>query len=227
MKNFGDNKGLTNQEVLSKVEQVRLLHKDRGYVTFSDIHEELDISIKDSDFGEVVTILKETYKIVITDFIPNDDVSDYSDESEDDNNDDQDDEKELKGDSKTGKTNDPMKLYLSEMSGDSVKLVNRKDEILIAKEMEEGQREVVRSLSSFPVTLAEILKDLDKIDDEDINFKPEDLIEGYGIFDIEDIDQQLLAYEEQRNKENYPSKSSELDRSFTFPKRKLLNNFFA
>lgn len=197
MKNVSGNKNMSNQtEINYKVEQIKLLHKENGYVTQQDLFEELDISIKDEDYNEIISILEDNFNINVL----NPSKIEESSDSDNDN----DDEEKLKGTGKKDKTNDPMKLYLSEMN--NVELVDRKKEVLIAKEMEEAQREIIKTMSNCPVTLKEIYSILDDILDQNKSTKIDDLIEGYGIFNIDDIDQQLLAYEEKRNRENYENR---------------------
>lgn len=195
-KNDKTNNNINAQEVLSKAEQVRLLYKDKGYVTHQEIFEELDISNKDHDYEDLVNLLENNYKIIISDNIPEgEDLQDYN---EDHDHDDEDEDGEIKSKSKREISNDPIKQYLKEMN--HVKLVSRKEEVLIAKEMEEGQREIMKTVTSCPITLSYIYALLDDILDENSSSKPENLVEGYGIFDIEDIDNQLIAYEKERNR---------------------------
>ena len=51
-----------------------------------------------------------------------------------------------------GKGTDPVRMYLREMGG--VSLLTREGEVVIAKRIEEGQKEVLREVGSSPVTLA-------------------------------------------------------------------------
>ena len=57
---------MSNQtEINYKIEQIKLLHKENGYVTQQDLSEELDISIKDEDYREIATTLEDNFNIVI------------------------------------------------------------------------------------------------------------------------------------------------------------------
>ena len=53
------------------------------------------------------------------------------------------------------KTDDPVRMYLREMG--SVSLLTREEEVKIAKRIEQGKQEVLRAISSCPVTIREIL----------------------------------------------------------------------
>src|SRR5207248_1358800 len=55
-----------------------------------------------------------------------------------------------------GKSNDPVRLYLRKMG--SVSLLTREGEVEIAKRIEEGEKEVLRSLLACKVAVAEIIE---------------------------------------------------------------------
>lgn len=193
MEKISENKNMSNKaEINYKIERIKLLHKENGYITQEDLSEELDINPKDEDYNEIILELKDNFNINLVEKI-NENSSSYENDEE---------SIEI---GKKDKTNDPMKLYLVEMN--NVELVDRKQEVLISKEMEEGQREIIKTISNCPATLKAIYNILDEIlDPNSINPKIDDLIEGYGVFNIDDIDQQILAFEEKKNRENYENK---------------------
>src|SRR5206468_9273790 len=55
-----------------------------------------------------------------------------------------------------GKSNDPVRLYLRKMG--SVSLLTREGEVEIAKRIEEGEKEVLRSMLACKVAVAEIIE---------------------------------------------------------------------
>ncbi|MBT3980033.1 MAG: RNA polymerase sigma factor RpoD [Bacteriovoracaceae bacterium] len=72
---------------------------------------------------------------------------------------------------------DPVKLYLKKMG--SVALLTREGEVVIAKEIEEGEKEIVLSTLSSTHGLAEIIKLKDKIESvENTNEYVKDLVRG-------------------------------------------------
>lgn len=198
------NNNINIQEILSKAEQVKLLYKDKRYVTQQDLFEELDISNTDSDYNELLIILEDHFKIRITDGVPEGEFHPAHDDVDHEEDHDDDEDEKIKEKTKKDRSGNPLQQYLKEMN--NVQLVSRKEEVLIAKEMEEGQREIMKTITSCPITLQEIYKFLDKISEEGCSLQPEDLIEGYGIFEIDDIEQQLLAYEKERNRLNEENK---------------------
>jgi len=80
------------------------------------------------------------------------------------------------------RTTDPVKLYLREMG--NISLLTREGEIAIAKEIERGEKQVIKALSKTKVILNEILALEDKIKEdpailqEMFEFTEEDLSEG-------------------------------------------------
>lgn len=72
---------------------------------------------------------------------------------------------------------DPVKLYLKRMG--AVALLKREGEVVIAKEIEEGEREIVTSCLTSIHALREIIKLKDKIEtQEDVNEYVTDLVRG-------------------------------------------------
>ena len=64
-------------------------------------------------------------------------------------------------DSEFGRTTDPVRMYMREMG--TVDLLTREGEIVIAKKIEAGLKDMVMALSACPVTITEILGNVDKI----------------------------------------------------------------
>jgi len=64
-------------------------------------------------------------------------------------------------DSEFGRTTDPVRMYMREMG--TVDLLTREGEIVIAKKIEAGLKDMVMALAACPVTIGEILSNVDKI----------------------------------------------------------------
>jgi len=79
-----------------------------------------------------------------------------------------------------GRTTDPVRMYMREMG--TVELLSRKGEIAIAKRIEEGVNEVIKTVAKFPKTLQVILNEYSRIQNEEI--KISDIINGYLENDI-------------------------------------------
>jgi len=74
------------------------------------------------------------------------------------------------------KLDDPVRLYLKEMG--TVSLLTREGEVEIAKRIEEGEKEVLHSLLEVPVTLKEILKLTDRLEQE--RLAPQNGVDDFG-----------------------------------------------
>jgi RNA polymerase primary sigma factor len=77
--------------------------------------------------------------------------------------------------SEAGRTTDPVRMYMREMG--TVELLTREGEIVIAKRIEEGLRELMKAMAYFPGTVAHILKEYDGVDTEERRLS--DIITGY------------------------------------------------
>ena len=64
-------------------------------------------------------------------------------------------------DSEFGRTTDPVRMYMREMG--TVDLLTREGEIVIAKKIEAGLKDMVMALAACPVTIGEILSNVEKI----------------------------------------------------------------
>lgn len=202
------NNSINAQDILSKAKQIKIIHKEKGYVSEKDILDECDLSKGDEDYEELISVLEDQFHIEV--------VSDNKNSSymEDDNTDAESEESEDDGvieiKSKRNNEINTSRQYFNDMA--HIGLVSKKDEVLIAKEMEEGQRDIVRTVTSCPITLQAIYDFLDTITDEESNTPLEELIEGFGNFNIDDLDEQLIAYEKERIRFN-EEKNSTQDKS--------------
>lgn len=68
-----------------------------------------------------------------------------------------------------GRTSDPVRLYLREMG--RVSLLTREGEVIIAKRIEEGKKEVIRVILNCPLTVREVLNLGEGIRQESIDIK--------------------------------------------------------
>src|SRR3989338_5636885 len=73
------------------------------------------------------------------------------------------------------RTTDPVRMYMREMG--TVELLTREGEIVIAKRIEEGLRELMKAMACFPGTVSHILKEYDGVDTEERRLS--DIITGY------------------------------------------------
>jgi RNA polymerase primary sigma factor len=74
------------------------------------------------------------------------------------------------------KFDDPVRLYLKEMG--TVSLLTREGEVAIAKRIEEGEREVLHSLLEVPLTLQEIMRLVNRLEEEKLS--PPNSLDDFG-----------------------------------------------
>jgi RNA polymerase primary sigma factor len=95
-------------------------------------------------------------------------------------------------DSEFGRTTDPVRMYMREMG--TVDLLTREDEIVIAKKIEAGLKDMLMALSACPVTIAEILSSADQILAG--TMQVDDFVDGLVDPNAEDIPMTPIAIEE-------------------------------
>ena len=91
--------------------------------------------------------------------------------------------------SEIGRTTDPVRMYMREMG--TVELLTRKGEIVIAKRIEEGIKEVQRSVSEYPPAINYLLEQWDNFEAEEGRLS--DIIVGFLDPDAEEEEIPIAA----------------------------------
>lgn len=192
---------------IAEVKQLIALGKEKGFLTFDEINDILPEEVTTSDLIDEILMLLAQLKIDVIDnkskkgniFA----AAAVIDEDEDDEDgiaavegDFQDDVEDILS------TDDPVRLYLKEMG--NIPLLSRDEEIDVAKEIEDGQRKVIKSVLSFPTTAAKIMEIAEAVKNDTMRLKDiidvEDDMEGDPQDDFEDIDEEVMR-EMKDNKE--------------------------
>ncbi len=139
--------------------------KSKGYLTHGEINDVMSDELSDADALETLIGLLNDIGITVYEQAPDAEtlllnengISGASDEEA---------EEEAEAalstvDSEFGRTTDPVRMYMREMG--TVDLLTREGEIVIAKKIEAGLKDMVMALSACPVTIAEIIGNADKI----------------------------------------------------------------
>tara|TARA_Y100001970_G_scaffold275547_1_gene376936 strand:+ start:12158 stop:14374 length:2217 start_codon:yes stop_codon:yes gene_type:complete len=110
----------------------------------------------------------------------------------------------------TGKTDDPVRLYLRDMG--SVELLSREGEIAIAKRIEAGREKMIGAICESPMTIRSIINWKDSIKDGTMLLR--DIVDLEATYDMSDISDNKLddtlklieeAGEEKKDKKNKAS----------------------
>ncbi|MGE4265828.1 MAG: RNA polymerase sigma factor RpoD [Deferribacterales bacterium] len=158
-----------------EVKNIIALGKEKGFLTFDEINENLPDDVLTTELIDEIMMLLAQLKIDVIDskvdkpglFTADEDIDDEDEEPFG----------ILKDvGEETISTDDPVRLYLKEMG--NIPLLNRDEEIEVAKEIEDGQRKVLRAVLLYPKTAAKIMEIADGIKNDSMRLK--------DIIDIED-----------------------------------------
>jgi len=184
---------------IPEVKQLIALGRENGFVTFDEINEILPEDVLTSELIDEVMMLLAQLKIDVIDnknkkstiFTPPEEDDIDAEEAELSTFDDEEQEKE------TISTDDPVRLYLREMG--NIPLLNREEEVEVAKKIEEGQKKVIKSVLFFPLTAQEIMIIAENIKSGEMRLK--DIINLDEELDLEDseIDFEDMEEDEIKN----------------------------
>ena len=182
------------QQLIDLIERA----KDLGYLTYADVNDVLPDDIEEDQLSQVLTILGD-FGIPLFDTAPEEDELITKEGGAFD-------EAAAEAailalaevDSEFGRTTDPVRMYMREMG--SVELLTRKGEIDIAKRIESNIRDMLDSLSKYPMCAEKILKAFRKMDDGE--GKLADVIQGFiDPNDLEEVEAEDLNADSDNNTE--------------------------
>jgi RNA polymerase primary sigma factor len=151
--------------------------KEQGYLTYTEVNDHLPESISDPDQVEDIIQMINDMGMKVYETAPD---ADTLLMNEGEGNTDEVAAAEAAAalaavESEAGRTTDPVRMYMREMG--TVELLTREGEIVIAKRIEEGLRELMKAMACFPGTVEHILKEYDGVDTEQRRLS--DVISGY------------------------------------------------
>ncbi|NQY63863.1 MAG: RNA polymerase sigma factor RpoD [Alteromonadaceae bacterium] len=164
-----------DQAPKSRLKDLITKGKEQGYLTFDQVNDHLPQSIIDSDQVEDIIRMINDMGIQVFENAPDTDTLMMSEASTDE------DAAEAAAaalatvESEIGRTTDPVRMYMREMG--TVELLTRKGEIVIAKRIEEGIREVQRSVAEYPPAINYLLEQWDNFEAEEVRLS--DIIVGF------------------------------------------------
>jgi RNA polymerase primary sigma factor len=164
--------------------------KIQGYLTYAEVNDHLPSDIVDPEQIEDIISMINEMGIQVYETAPDEDslITDSAAVTTDDE-----DAEEVAAlasvDSEFGRTTDPVRMYMREMG--SVELLTRADELKIAKRIEEGQQQLVKSISRSCFVVEDFLNSFDNISNEEGGIRLVDLISGF--VDLSDADDLVAA----------------------------------
>ncbi|MDD5475425.1 MAG: RNA polymerase sigma factor RpoD [Syntrophales bacterium] len=151
-----------------EVKKLISLGEEKGFLTYDDVNDMLPSNVTSSEQIDDIIVFFGEKNIDIIDASKDEKPRGKKllDESED--------AKEIDKESSLltsplGKTGDPVKLYLREMG--LVSLLNRDEEVAIAKRIEEGERKVMESLFRLPYFVREVVRIGERLKSGEIRIK--------------------------------------------------------
>ncbi len=150
-----------SQEKQSKLKLLIAEGKERGFLTYAQINDNLPDDVVDPDQIEEIISHLNNLGIAVHEEAPDDETLLLSDSVAVEVEDDDDDTEETVAtlaalDDQFGRTTDPVRMYMREMG--SVELLDRHGEVRIAKRIEEGLAEAMTALCAHPETVAIVLE---------------------------------------------------------------------
>ncbi|MDA9971560.1 RNA polymerase sigma factor RpoD, partial [Gammaproteobacteria bacterium] len=132
--------------------------REQGYLTYADVNDHLPEDISDPDQVDEIIGMINDLGLQVHETAPDADTLMLSSES----NDDQDEialeqaaEALAAVENETGRTTDPVRMYMREMG--TVDLLTREGEIEIAKRIEEGMRDLLDASVNYPGIVEHII----------------------------------------------------------------------
>jgi len=131
------------------LQKLIMVGKEKGYLTYSEINDILPEDLLTQDQIEPIVTILEELDITVSDTIPDADTLVVESGAKAQSTSAEAAVAALAAlDSEFGRTTDPVRMYMREMG--VVALLEQKDEIRIAKEIEAGVFEIMKSITLYP-----------------------------------------------------------------------------
>ena len=161
---------MSNETTINQQSQIKLLiarSKEQGFLTYAEVNDHLPEDITDPDQIEDIIGMFNDMGITVYETAPETDdliLGDSNSESDDAAT-----EEAVAAlaavENEPGRTTDPVRMYMREMG--SVELLTREGEIVIARRIEEGIREVMHAITYWPSSIETVIAEYEKIKEDD------------------------------------------------------------
>ena len=144
--------------------------KEQGYLTYAEVNDHLPTEIVDPEQVEEIIAMIVDMGISVSEVPPDDDEISISDKTSNTDEDAADEAAAVLAtvDGEFGRTTDPVRMYMREMG--TVELLTREGEIKIAKRIEDGLKQVLRALGTYPETINVLLERYQQVQEEQLRF---------------------------------------------------------
>jgi len=159
----------------SRLKELIAKGKEQGYLTFAEVNDHLPEDIADPEQVEDIIRMINDMGITVSEVAPDAETLLMTEGDSTQDTDDDDVAALAAVESDAGRTTDPVRMYMREMG--TVELLSREGEIVIAKRIEEGIRELMSALSAFPTSVEIILEAYNKVLEEEGRLS--DIFSGY------------------------------------------------
>ncbi|MCK5880923.1 MAG: RNA polymerase sigma factor RpoD [Sinobacterium sp.] len=168
---------MAEQTSQSRIKDLIARGKEQGYLTYAEVNDHLPEDISEADQVEDIIQMINDMGIQVFEKAPDAEtiLMEEGDTSADEVAAAEAAAALASVETDLGRTTDPVRMYMREMG--TVELLTREGEIVIAKKIEEGTRDLLHALSAYPGSVARILESYGRVIDEEI--KLEDMLIGY------------------------------------------------
>lgn len=150
----------------SRIKELIALGKEQGYLTYTEVNDHLPQDISDPDQVEDIIQMINDMGIKVFEKAPDaDDLLTEGDSSADDIAAAEAAAALAAVETEAGRTTDPVRMYMREMG--TVELLTREGEIVIAKRIEEGIRELMHAMAYWPKAVESYIAEYDLIAKEE------------------------------------------------------------
>ena len=169
------NKQVTTAQQQSRLKELIAKGKEQGYLTYGEVNDHLPDDISDPEQIEDIIRMINDMGITVHETAPDaDDLLSTEENTADELAAEEAAAALAAVETEAGRTTDPVRMYMREMG--TVELLTREGEIAIAKRIEEGLRDMLTALASYPGTVEDLLETYAEVVKEE---KLADLLVGY------------------------------------------------
>ena len=193
----------------SRLKELIAKGKEQGYLTYAEVNDHLPEEIADPDQVEDIIRMIGDMGIAVGEEAPDDDQLLLGENSAatDDSAAEEAAAALASVENDVGRTTDPVRMYMREMG--TVELLTREGEIVIAKRIEEGIREVMQAMAYYPGIVESVLAIYDRIQSEEGRMS--DLLAGFLDPDPADEEPVDAASTEHVSDQNFDDSDSDND----------------